>query len=167
MMEYKNILIGLFILLVTISPVSAADYLNQITSVNQTLNLTIPEIISISAPSIVQFTNTIEPGFINEHANFYVLNGGNVNIDVFFQMKSNFMNGNTILDLTQCNYTVQTSDKNNFMGIQRVLYGQNYLIKAWLQPGLGYYSNPAMRIPKTTAPGNYSATATYTAIKSI
>ena len=166
MINYKNILIGLFILLLTISPASAADYLNQITSVNQTLNLTIPEIISISTPPIIQFDNSFPQGFVNPYTNFFVKNQGNVNIDLFFQLQSNFINGNTILDLTQCTYTVQTYDKNNVQGIQRVLYGQDYLVKSWLQPNVPYPAGHSIMIPQTTAPGNYSATATYTAIKS-
>ena len=161
-MKYKNILIGLSILLLTICPASAAN------TVDQTLTLTIPEIISMSVdPPVVQFTIPSTHSFIQEHATSTVLNEGNVYIDIFFQIKSNFVDGNNSLDLDQIPYHIDTSNKGGAIGWDRVFYGQNVLLKEWLQPDLAFRANHYMEIPKTTAAGKYSATATYTAIKSV
>lgn len=168
MINYKNILIGLFILLLTISPVSAASPADQTTSVDQTLHLLVPEVISIAVtPTILQFTGAFSSG------NFYlvattanVANVGNVKTDIFYRLKSNFTNGNTILNPSQYDYSMMISNKNNMTSNIILLYGESYLIKEWLEPGQSYSPYQGLRLPKIPPTGVYSATATYTAIKS-
>lgn len=156
-MEYKNILIGLFILLLTISPASAA------TTVDQTVNLPIPEVLGISLANN-NLTFKWEGFNIDSNTTSYSIeNTSNVPIDLLVKANSGFTNNITTIPLTWFSYLLVRLDGSFHNSI---LANQNSVIGTHILPGylVGMYQK--IFVPNEVPPGNYSLIVTYTALKS-